>query len=82
MRTRFRDYQNLPMFDIPKQTWVETLDPLDYTRLYGITLKAYRDQHPGKPDPSELVIIGMMNEVGPKVALNLLRRAVDEGHID
>jgi len=74
---RFKDAIRIPLLDVPKN-WLDDLDPQDYGRLYKITLYVYREQHPSKPDPSPLVINGMINEVGQKVALDLLKRAVDQ----
>lgn len=75
------NYQGLPMFDVPTN-FIDMLDTKDIDRLRKITLMVYRRQHPGKPDPSELVIRGMINECGQKASLELLKRAVDENIID
>ena len=65
------------LIDTPKHGFVQDLDWKDFERLRKITLQIYRDQHPGKPDPHPLVIVGMINEFGPVVAETLLKRAVD-----
>jgi hypothetical protein len=75
-----RDRRNIPIFDRPR-TWMLDLDKKDYDRLYKLTLKAYRDLHPGKPDPIDLVIDGMINEIGLKVSMYQLKKAVDGGVI-
>lgn len=76
-----RDATRIPMFDVPA-SFLDDLSAKDYHRLYNITLKVYREQHPGKPDPSPLVINGMINEVGQKTAMYLLKKAVDAKIID
>ena len=80
MRDLDRDRRNIPIFDRPK-SWMLDLDRKDYDRLFKITLKVYRDLHPGKPDPTDLVIDGMINEVGLMVSIQMLKNAVDEGII-
>ena len=72
---------SLPLFDVPAN-FIDTLDPKDIDRLYNITLMVYRRQHPGKPDPSPLVIRGMINECGQKASIELLKQAVDSKLVD
>ncbi|ANS04711.1 hypothetical protein [uncultured Mediterranean phage] len=72
---------SLPLFDVPIN-FIDTLDPRDIIRLERITLHVYRRQHPGKPDPSPLVIRGMINECGHRASIELLKQAVDNKLID
>lgn len=72
---------SLPLCDVPIN-FIDTLDPKDIDRLYKITLMVYRRQHPGKLDPSPLVIRGMINECGHKASLELLKQAVDSKLVD
>jgi hypothetical protein len=72
---------SLPLFDVPAN-FIDTLDPKDIVRLEIITLRLYRRQHPGKPDPSPLVIRGMINECGHSTSIELLKQAVDSKLVD